>query len=170
VEQIDQQAAHKEVMSPINVIKRNLDGQEIWRYTGKVLEQKDNYILLEATFNREDTPFHGIVLKKGDRFVETFFSDRWYNIFEIYDREDKCLKGWYCNIGYPAEMDDQQVSYIDLALDLLVYPDGCQLVLDEDEFMDLPLTVEVRQHALHALEDLQREFKQKIKDRNNTCP
>jgi protein associated with RNAse G/E len=157
-------------MSPIDVIKKNLDGQETWRYTGNVLERGDHYILLEATFNREDTPFHGIVLNRGDHFVETFYSDRWYNIFEIYDREDNRLKGWYCNIGYPAEMDDQQVSYIDLALDLLVYPDGRQLVLDEDEFMDLPLTTDVRQHALHALEDLQREFKQKIKDRNNTCP
>jgi uncharacterized protein len=170
MEQIDQQTAHQEIMSPINIIKKNLDGQETWRYTGHVLERGDHYILLEAAFNREDTPFHGIVLKRGDRFVETFYSDRWYNIFEIYDREDDCLKGWYCNIGYPAEMDEKRVSYIDLALDLLVYPDGRQLVLDEDEFMDLPLTADVRQYALHALEDLQREFKQKIKDRNNTCP
>ena len=157
-------------MSQITVIKRNLQGQETWRYTGSVLEQGDNYILLEAKFNRADTPFHGIVLKKGDRFVETFFSDRWYNVFEIYDREDDCLKGWYCNIGYPAEMDDKQISYIDLALDLLVYPDGRQLVLDEDEFMDMPLTSEEQQQALHALEELQWEFKQKIRDSYNACP
>ena len=27
-----------------------------------------------------------------------------------------------------------QIRYVDLALDLLVFPDGRQLVLDEDEF------------------------------------
>jgi len=151
-------------MTEITVLKRDLQGEVTWRYTGKVLKRGENFVLLEANFNRSDLPFHGIILKRGDRFVETFYSDRWYNIFEIYDREDGCFKGWYCNIAYPAEIEHQQVSYIDLALDLLVYPDGQQLVLDEEEFTEMPLSLEVQRQALSALKELQNIFKRQNRD------
>ncbi len=145
-------------MSSITVRKLNPAGQETWRYTGCVLEQHADRVVLEALFNRDDIPFHEILLRRGDRFVETFHSDRWYNVFEMYDCDDNHLKGWYCNIGYPAVIGDGSVSYIDLALDLLVYPDGRQLVLDEDEFEVLALAPDVHQRARQALEELQASF------------
>ena len=148
----------------ITVIKLDLQWRETWRYIGQVINRGETYVLLEAKFNRADTPFHGIVLRQGDRFVETFYSNRWYNIFEMYDREDNNLKGWYCNIGYPAIIGHDQVSYIDLALDLLVFPDGRQLVLDEEEFRKLPLSPEVEQQALEALHELQVIFEKKVRD------
>lgn len=140
------------------VIKRNLSGEEIWRYNGKVLDVSSNAIRLEAFFNRPDLPFHGIILGEGDRFVETYYTDRWFNIFEIHDRQDDHLKGWYCNISLPAVLDADGLSYVDLALDLLVYPDCSQLVLDEDEFAALPLPPGQRRQALEALRSLQRHF------------
>lgn len=139
-------------------MKLNLAGQETWRYIGRVLERHADRIVLEAHFNRDDIPFHGILLRRGDRFVETFFSDRWYNVFEMHDCNDDRLKGWYCNIGRPAVIGEEAVSYIDLALDLLVYPDGRQLVLDEDEFSQLALSPEVDRQARQALEELQASF------------
>lgn len=142
----------------IEVIKLNLDRQETWRYTGQVLRRWPNAVLLEALFNRDDTAFHGILLGRSDRFVEIFYFDRWYNIFEIHDRQDDRLKGWYCNISFPAELGEGQVSYVDLALDLLVYPDGRQLVLDEDEFAALPLDDAERAQAQAALAALQARF------------
>jgi predicted RNA-binding protein associated with RNAse of E/G family len=45
-----------------------------------------------------------------------------------------------------------------LALDLLVYPDGGQLVLDEDEFIALPLSPAVRTAARQALAELRNHF------------
>ena len=91
--------------------------------------------------------------------METFYSDRWYNIFEIYDRDDGKLKGWYCNIGKPAVLEDGIVSYVDLALDLWVSADGKQTVLDEDEFEELELDDDTRQNALTGLEDLRQSLK-----------
>jgi hypothetical protein len=145
-------------MDPITVLKLNLAGEETWRYTGSVLERHPDRIVLEAIFNRDDIPFHAILLRRGDRFIETFYSNRWYNVFEIHDRDDNRLKGWYCNIGRPAIIEAETVSYIDLALDLLVYPDGRQLVLDEDEFEALALAPEAAQYARIALEELQANF------------
>jgi hypothetical protein len=145
-------------MNEIAVVKLNFHGIETWRYTGEILFQDQEKVILQALFNRDDILFHGILLKKGDRFIETFYMERWYNIFEIHDRDDNQLKGWYCNIGHPAKYEDQVLSYIDLALDLLVYPDGKQLILDEDEFAELDLPAEVSRQALSALDELRGSF------------
>jgi uncharacterized protein len=140
----------------VTIIKLNPSGQETWRYAGRVLARREDWITIEAFFNRADMPFHGLILGKGDRFVETYFTQNWYNIFEMHDRQDDAIKGWYCNVARPAEIEKGQVSYIDLALDLLVYPDGRQLVLDEDEFQALSLDAATRAQAQTALNELQR--------------
>jgi uncharacterized protein len=139
----------------VTVIKRNPLGQETWRYPGKILAQGRDFITIEAFFNRPDLPFHGILLAEGDRFVETYFTGHWYNIFEIHAKHDDQIKGWYCNVALPAEIKEGQVTYVDLALDLLVYPDGKQLTLDEDEFQALAIDAATRTHALTALQELQ---------------
>jgi uncharacterized protein len=143
----------------ISVHKRNIAGEVTWSYQGRVLARGENYLHLEALFNREDTPFQGIVIKHNDRFVEMFFTERWYNIFEIHDRDDDRIKGWYCNVGRPMVWDGPDaISYIDLALDLWVAADGSQTVLDEDEFDALTLDNKTRQQALDGLLALKTLF------------
>ena len=149
-------------MNTIIVIKRNPQGKETWRYQGKVLERGKNHIILEAFFDRQDSIFHGMTLAKGDRFVETYYTNRWYNIFEIHARENDHLRGWYCNIGHPVEIEGDTLSYIDLALDLLVFPDGRQLVVDEDEFASLDISPKIRRQARCALTELQAMFRKKF--------
>jgi protein associated with RNAse G/E len=142
----------------IRVLKKNLNDEITWQYEGRVLRREPNAVVLEAFFNRPDMPFMDVTFKQNDRFVETFYTDRWYNIFEIYDRDDGRLKGWYCNVGMPAALTDGAVSYVDLALDLWVSADGKQTVLDEDEFDALKLGNIEREKALHALAELQQLF------------
>ncbi len=90
--------------------------------------------------------------------METYYSDRWYNINEIFDRDSHERKGWYCNVTRPAEIGKDSVSYVDLALDLLVFADHRQLILDEDEFAALKLSEEEAQIARQALQELQGLF------------
>ena len=142
----------------VEIQKKNLAGEITWKYEGSVLSRENNTIVLEALFDRPDMPFMDIVLKRNDRFVETFYNDRWYNIFEIYDRDDGEFKGWYCNVGMPAVFEDGVISYIDLALDLWVSADGKQTVLDEDEFEKLDLSEELRAGALKGLAELKFLF------------
>jgi len=146
----------------ITVIKRNASGIEVWRYPGVVLERGQDFIRIAACFNRDDTPFHGVLLKRGDRFIETYPADRWYNYDEIYDRDDGQLKCWYCNVARPPEIRDGLIAYDDLALDLLVFPDGRQLVLDEEEFAQLKLSQPDAQQARQSLQDLQALFSHKL--------
>jgi hypothetical protein len=143
----------------ITVLKKNLAGEVTWQYEGVVLRRATNVLILEAFFNNSDRPFMDISLKRNDRFVETYYSDRWYNIYEIYDRDDKRLKGYYCNISKPAVFEDGVISFVDLALDLWVGADGKQTVLDEDEFEELNMDFHARTQALAALEELRERFK-----------
>jgi len=142
----------------IKVQKKNPKGEITYQYEGILLSRDENSITLEALFDRQDMPFMDIILKNGDRFVEHYYTDRWYNIFAVYDRDDGKLKGWYCNIGKPAVIKDGVVSYVDLALDLWVSAHGKQTVLDEDEFEKLDLNEELSAGALNGLNQLKRLF------------
>jgi protein associated with RNAse G/E len=142
----------------IKVQKKNPAGEVTYQYEGELLKRDENSITLEALFDRVDMPFMGIVFKTGDRFIEYYYTDRWYNIFAIHDREDGRIKGWYCNIGMPAVIEDGVVSYVDLALDLWVSAKGEQTVLDEDEFESLELDEVLRTAALHGLNELKSLF------------
>ncbi len=126
-------------------------------YQGTLLEARENGWTVEATFQRADQKLDRLQLRAGDRFVEHFFSDRWYNVFEIYDRESGLLKAWYCNIARPARFTGSALYQDDLALDLLVYPDGGMTVLDREEFEALDLPLDQRARALDALDRLQGE-------------
>ena len=142
----------------IKVQKKNLNGKVMHEYEGDLLHRNENSVTLEALFTREDMPFMEVTFKKNDRFIEYYYADRWYNIFEIYDRDDGKLKGWYCNIGMPAVIENGVISYVDLALDLWVSTNGNQTVLDEDEFEGLGLNDALRVGALKGLEELKQLF------------
>jgi protein associated with RNAse G/E len=143
----------------IKVQKKNPAGEVTYEYEGVLLSRDENSVTLEALFDRADMPFMDVVFKTGDRFVEYYYTDRWYNIFIIHDRDTKKIKGWYCNIGKPAVVEDGIVSYVDLALDLWVAVDGKQTVLDEDEFEELKLNEELKTGALNGLDELKDLFK-----------
>lgn len=146
-------------MSRITVQKRNLAGEITWQYDGTLLQREPHRIVLEALFNAGDTSVLDVVLREGDRFVETYYDSRWYNVLEIHAREDGHLKGWYCNVSRPAVLAETTVSWVDLALDLWIWPDGRQAVLDQDEFEELCPDEHDRRHALKALAELQAAFK-----------
>ena len=145
----------------MKILKKNLAEEVTWQYEGAELSRDENSITIEALFNRDDLPFQDVVFKRNDRFVETFYTDKWYNVFEIYDRDDGKLKGWYCNITKPAVVEDNSVSYVDLALDLWVSADGKRTVLDEDELEELGLDDELENKVYDGLRELELYFESK---------
>ena len=142
----------------MRIIKNDHLGNSVWEYDGKVIEQSASAFLIEAHFNRSDLMFNGIFLREGDRFLELYPLEKWFNIFELHDKDNDEIKGWYCNITRPARYDAEKISYDDLALDLLVYPDRKMLVLDEDEFRSLSLNQIETLNAKTGLEQLKEIF------------
>lgn len=151
----------------ITVVKLDHLGQETWRYQGTILKQAPHEIILEAFFDHDEIWIDEIILCRGDRFIEYYYDNRWYNVFEVHAREDGRFKGWYCNISSPAEITERHIKYRDLALDLLVYPDGRQVILDEEEFSLLTLDPKLRAGAQGALTELQNAFNQKVGQRTD---
>lgn len=138
----------------IIIHKCDENGHELIAYPGNLLELDDTRIVVEARFNLESRNVGGLWLERGDRFVETYYTDRWYNVFAIYAGEASHFKGWYANVSRPARLQGDQLYADDLALDLLVFPEGRMRVLDEDEFAALTLPVEERALALAALKEM----------------
>ena len=121
---------------PLRVLKLRYDGSTVFAWDGRVLEQTVEHVLLAGWFSALRRDLGYVVLERGDLFLEWYYFGRWYNIFQIYGREGQ-LKGWYCNVGKPPDLMGDTMSYVDLALDVFVQPDGSHLVLDEDEFAEL---------------------------------
>lgn len=135
-------------------------GREVWSYPARLLSESAGKRILEAAFDREDGDLGGLQLRRGDRFVETFYTERWYSVFAIHDVDSGRLKAWYCNLSRPARFEVGHIFAEDLALDLVIFPDGRQTLLDEDEYAALNLD-EVEQakvsEALKELRDMARE-------------
>ncbi len=144
----------------VTIIKNDHTGQEVWRYQGEVISESPTSVTVEAFFSREDRDDGYIVWRRGDRFIEHFYTDLWYNIFEIHDVDDDRIKGWYCNLARPASIEDHHVMQDDLALDVFVDPDGQALMQDEDEFEALPISPKERTHIQDALDALLRMVRQ----------
>lgn len=146
----------------ITVVKCDHSGDELIRYPARVLVREQDQIVIEAHFGLEPQSVGGLLLEPGDRFVETYYPDRWYNIHAVHAGDSDALKGWYCNVSFPPEIGPDLIRYRDLALDLVVMPDGGQEVLDADEFEALALNAAAREAALTALDELQARFRQQF--------
>lgn len=140
------------------VHKLNLQGEEVWRYPGQLLAHGPDRVCLEARFDLDRVQLAGLTMERGDRFVETYYLDRWYNVFTVYDASGEHLKGRYCNLARPARFDGTHLYAEDLALDVIALPGGEVEILDQEEFEALPLPADDREQALAALEDLLRRI------------
>jgi protein associated with RNAse G/E len=123
------------VGSPIHVRKLRPDGSLHYQWDGAVLRCDASGIVLRAEFNVDLVEREFATFRRGDVFVEFYYWDCWFNIFQI-SRPDGTLKGWYANVGLPAELQAAtgELDYVDLALDVWANPDGDFVVLDQDEF------------------------------------
>jgi uncharacterized protein len=132
--------------SPVHVRKLKPGGHLDYAWDGEVMRCDAEGIVLRAEFNVDVVERAFATFRRGDVFFEFYYWQprerdtpvRYYNVFQI-SHADGTLKGWYCNLGLPAELDPASgdLSYVDLALDVWANPDGSFVVLDEDELEEL---------------------------------
>jgi len=96
-------------------------------------------------------------IELGTRSIEFFYSSRWYNHF-VFLEPDGSLRNHYLNICMPPKVSPGLIEYIDLDIDLLVWPDGRVVTLDVDEFETnadkFQYPKEIRMKALDTLSEL----------------
>lgn len=64
---------------------------------------------------------------------ERFYLNRWYNYF-VFEQPDSTLRNYYINICMPPTIAEGVIDYVDLDIDLILWPDGRLVRLDLDEF------------------------------------
>jgi len=131
----------------ILVRKLNYEERETWRWSGSMVERRNGMMVIDALFNAPPRDLGYMKLEGTDLFHEFYYSDRWFNIFQVFGA-DGTMKGWYCNICKPARIGDRQIDFVDMVLDVFVYPDGRSLVLDREEFEE--------KRAIYTPEDARR--------------
>lgn len=120
----------------MRVHKCNHRGQRKYSYAGELASCDANRAVVTAPWTFDEIALGYVTFAPGDIFTETFYFDRWYNVFEI-RQGGSLLKGWYANVTRPARLDGDDLDWEDLALDGWMSADGHFTVLDADEFADL---------------------------------
>ena len=97
-----------------------------------------------------DVQLEDILLRRGTVSLGYFWADRPYNAYHWIDERLDSV-ALYFNISDRTRIGEQSIEWRDLAVDILISPDGRCRVLDEDE---LPADLDA---ALRAYIDVTRD-------------
>jgi protein associated with RNAse G/E len=138
----------------VTIVKLNTLGEVKFQYQGEVIKQFANGVIIQAYWSLPAKALGYTTFEPGDTFHEYYYTDRWFNIFEI-SGVNVVRKGWYCNVAEPAVISADRIEQVDLLLDVWVTPTGETLILDEDEFAaDPTLSLQQRAGARKGLQEL----------------
>ena len=146
----------------ITVISRAYDLSVRRTWHAGLVKQQDSLIELVGEFDRDvEHPNLGLI-KQGTVSYEYYWLDRWYNIFQFHEPTGE-LRNHYCNICMPPTFANGVLDYVDLEIDVLIWPDLTYEVLDEIEFdisaerFQFPATL--RTNVRNSLDELIRLIK-----------
>ena len=115
------------------VNSRKFDGTIRRSWKCEFVTRDENSIDVVGTFDHRVEHNHLGVIEAGTISHERFYLDRWYNYF-IFRAPTGAFRNYYLNICMPPDVGDHTIDYIDLDIDLIIWPDGRWRALDLDEF------------------------------------
>jgi hypothetical protein len=140
----------------VTISKLDHLGRRLISYPGDVVLDDGQVVAARCLWTLPRTLDLGpFAIVPGDILIEYYYRDEAFNVFTIL-APSGMLKGWYCNVLAHTLITDDAIDWADLALDLVVTPEGAQTVLDEDEFEALAPTAEQRALAAGALNTLNK--------------
>ena len=72
-------------------------------------------------------------ISRGTVSHEYYWADRWQNVFRFHEPDGR-FRNFYCNVAMPAVITEGMIEYVDLDIDVIVWPDYRYEVLDRDDF------------------------------------
>lgn len=117
----------------ITVSARSVDGNLKKSWSCRLLNSEGSTLCLEGTFNVSLKHLELGRIEPGTKSVEYFWLDRWYSVF-IFFTPDGELRNFYCNLNFPPTVKHSSLDYVDLDIDIVVWPNGSIEVLDIEEF------------------------------------
>lgn len=120
-------------MPTITVNSRKYDRSIRRSWTCELLGCEGELVSLVGEFAADvEHPDLGVV-PKGTLSYESFWLDRWYSIFR-FEAPDGKLRNYYCNLNMPPCFAGHVLDYVDLDIDIVIWPDGRYKILDLQEF------------------------------------
>jgi PncC family amidohydrolase len=126
-------------------------------YEGRLVSRSEHSVTANAEWTSPAVNLGYVKLDAGDIFVETFYDNRWFNIFKITSHTTGEVKGWYANITRPSRISKNAIEWDDLALDVWMWTNGHMQVMDEHEFAEIKPELQPleQQQAMIALDEVQ---------------
>lgn len=118
----------------VTVNSRKYDDHIRRSWKGGLVHEAGDLLILVGVFNEEVEHTDLGHISAGTVSFEHFWLDRWYNIFRFHE-PDGTLKAYYANITMPPTFADNVIDYVDLDIDVVVWPDNRVEVLDRDDFV-----------------------------------
>ena len=137
--------------------KNRLDGTVEDFLCDRLLIEPGKRAVLRYTWTKElHVGGTDLVVPRGGFTVSHYWADRPYNVYHFLSAPEPGgprTLAYYCNVIGATAIADDLISYDDLVVDVLIYPSGSAVVLDEEE---LPADLPSPQRAIinKALEDL----------------
>ena len=117
----------------ITVNSRKFDGSIRRSWAGELTTFDEPLIELIGRFDRAvDHPDLGRI-RSGTISYEFFWTNRWYNIFRFHEPSGE-LRNHYVNLTMPPTFKNNVIDYVDLDIDILIWPDGGFDILDVEDF------------------------------------
>lgn len=115
----------------VNSRKYDLSIRRSWKC--RLIERADPLLVFVGEFDRDvEHPDLGSIAA-GTISYEYYWLDGWYNVFRFHE-PDGSFRNFYCNINMPPTFESGTLDYVDLDIDVLVWPDWTSIILDRDEF------------------------------------
>lgn len=138
---------------------RRFDGSVRRSWRCDLIDRKDSQLLFVGTFDFDVEHAELGSISRGTISYEYYWFDRWYNVFAFFEANG-AFRNYYCNINMPPTLNDSELDYIDLDLDVVVWPDGSIAILDREEYEQnaelFAYSPEIRNKAESALGEILR--------------
>lgn len=121
------------------------------------MEQSRTLLVFAGVFDTAVTHADLGIIARGTISYEYYWIDRWYNIFRFHG-PDGAFRNYYCNVSMPPVFENGVLDYVDLDIDVLVWPDSSHQILDEAEYEENALKFEypetIRLNVRRALAEI----------------
>ena len=117
----------------VTINSRKYDQSIRRTWTCELIEQNPPALVFVGEFDRDvEHPGLGSIAR-GTLSYEYYWLDRWYNIFRFHEPSG-AFRNYYCNISMPPIFIDGVLNYVDLDIDVLVWPGSKYEILDLEEY------------------------------------
>ncbi|WP_245840418.1 DUF402 domain-containing protein [Terribacillus saccharophilus] len=132
-----------------------------YEWKGRLLKRTPEYVMVLCESGREMKHHTKNTIFTIDvTSIEYFFLKQGFTVaMEI---EEGKIRSYYCNIAMPSVLKGNQLSFVDLDLDLVKGRNEDWMVIDEDEFeinsVKYGYPAELKEYALKSLDVLQKKI------------